>query len=45
MAIEKDLLERLLDYKYSKPEDLIGENGGCSSSSPKPFLARILTFY
>jgi putative transposase len=28
MAIEKDLLDRLLiDYKYTKPEDLIGEDG------------------
>jgi len=28
MAIEKELLDRLLvDYKYTKPEDLIGENG------------------
>ena len=28
MAIEKEMLDRLLvDYKYTKPEDLIGENG------------------
>jgi len=28
MAIEKELLDRLLvDYNYTKPEDLIGENG------------------
>ena len=28
MAIEKELLERLLaDFKYTKPEDLIGETG------------------
>ena len=28
MAIEKELLDRLFaDFKYTKPEDLIGENG------------------
>ena len=28
MAIEKELLDRLLvGYNYTKPEDLIGENG------------------
>jgi hypothetical protein len=28
MAIDKDLLDRLLvDFKYTNPEDLIGETG------------------
>ena len=28
MAIEKELIDRLLvNYNYTKPEDLIGENG------------------